>query len=156
MTDTDFMRLAIKKTRDGIQAGQSPFGSLIVKGGEVVAVTHNSVWQTTDPTAHAEVNCIRAAAKALNTIFLHGCTLYSTTEPCPMCLAASHWAKVDRVVFGATIADAADAGFKELFVAAQDLCKMGGSHLKVESGLLREECAALFAEWKKAGKCPAY
>jgi guanine deaminase len=156
MSDADFMRLAIKKTRDGIQAGQSPFGSLIVKDDEVVAVTHNTVWQTTDPTAHAEVNCIRAAAKALNTIFLHGCTLYSTTEPCPMCLAASHWAKVDRVVFGATIADAAEAGFKELFVAAQDLCKMGRSHLKVESGLLREECAALFAEWKKAGKCQAY
>lgn len=156
MTDTDFMRLAIKKTRDGIHAGQSPFGCLIVKGDEVVAVTHNTVWQTTDPTAHAEVNCIRAAAKALNTIFLHGCTLYSTTEPCPMCLAASHWAKIDRVAFGATIADAAEAGFKELFVAAQDLCKMGRSHLKVESGLLREECAALFAEWKRAGKCQAY
>src|SRR4051812_28524537 len=76
MSDTDFMRLAIKKTRDGIHAGQSPFGSLIVKDQEVIAVTHNTVWQTTDPTAHAEVNCIRAAAKALDTIFLHGCTLY--------------------------------------------------------------------------------
>ena len=156
MTDADFMRLAIKKTRDGIQAGQSPFGSLIVKDEKVVAVTHNSVWQTTDPTAHAEVNCIRATAKALNTIFLHGCTLYSTTEPCPMCLAACHWAKIDRVVFGSTIADAAEAGFKELFVAAEELCKMGRSHLKVESGLLREECVALFAEWKRAGKCQAY
>ena len=73
-----------------------------------------------------------------------------------MCLAASHWAKIDRVVFGATIADAAEAGFKELFVAAQELCKLGRSHLKVESGLLRDECAALFAEWKRAGKCQAY
>src|SRR5438105_5081837 len=114
MTDTDFLRLAIKKTRDGIQAGQSPFGSLIVKDGKVVACTHNTVWATTDPTAHAEVNCIRAAAKALNSIDFKGSTLYSTTEPCPMCLAAIHWAKIDRVVFGATIADAASAGFAEL------------------------------------------
>src|SRR5437588_4919265 len=147
MTDTDFLRLAIKKTRDGIQAGQSPFGSLIVKDGEVVAVTHNTVWQTTDPTAHAEVNCIRAAATALNTIFLQGCTLYSTTEPCPMCLSAIHWAKIERVVFGATIADAAEAGFHELFVPAKDLATMGRSPLKVESGLLQKECAALFDEW---------
>src|SRR5438094_10525149 len=155
MTDTDFMRLAIKKTRDGILNGQSPFGSLIVKDGEVVAVTHNTVWQTTDPTAHAEVNCIRAAAKALKTIFLHGCTLYSTTEPCPMCLAASHWAKIDRVVFGATIADAAAAGFTELFVPAKDLAALGRSPLKVEGGLLQAECAALFDEWKRSGKARA-
>ena len=104
MTDEDFMRLAIEKTREGIAAGQSPFGSAIVKNGEVVAVTHNTVWKTTDPTAHAEVNCIRRAAASLGTIELAGCTLYSTCEPCPMCLAASHWAKIDRVVFGATIA----------------------------------------------------
>src|SRR5437588_8061519 len=132
MTDTDFLRLAIKKTRDGIQAGQSPFGSLIVKDGEVVAVTHNTVWQTTDPTAHAEVNCIRAAAKALRTIFLHGCTIYSTTEPCPMCLCAIHWSKIDRVVYGATIADATGAGFCELHVDAKLLAEMGKSHLKLE------------------------
>jgi tRNA(Arg) A34 adenosine deaminase TadA len=93
MTEQDYMRLAIRKTQEGIAAGQSPFGSLIVRGGEVVAVTHNTVWRDCDPTAHAEVNCIRAAAKALRTIFLSGCTLYSTTEPCPMYLSAIHWAK---------------------------------------------------------------
>jgi len=156
MTDEDFMRLAIEKTRTGIAAGQSPFGSVIVKDGEVVAVTHNTVWQTTDPTAHAEVNCIRAAAAALKTIFLHGCTLYSTTEPCPMCLSAIHWAKIDRVVFGATIADAAEAGFHELFVPAKELARIGHSPLKVEDGLLQKECAALFREWKQAAKCGTY
>lgn len=156
MSESDYMRLAIAKTREGIAAGQSPFGSVIVQGGQVVAVTHNTVWLTTDPTAHAEVNCIRAAAKALSTIFLNGCTLYSTTEPCPMCLSAIHWAKIDRVVFGATIEDAANAGFKELFVAAADLAKLGKSPLTVESGLLRGECAALFDEWKRADKCKAY
>jgi tRNA(Arg) A34 adenosine deaminase TadA len=156
MTDADFMRLAIEKTREGIEAGQSPFGSVICKDGKVVAVTHNTVWKTTDPTAHAEVNCIRVAAGALNTIFLHGCSLYSTTEPCPMCLSAIHWAKIERVVFGATIAQAAEAGFHELFVPAKDLAEMGRSPVKVESGLLQKECAALFDEWKRSGKARAY
>ena len=150
------MKVAIDKTREGIAAGQSPFGSVIVKDGEVVAATHNTVWRDTDPTAHAEVNCLRPAAQALGTIDLTGCTLYSTCEPCPMCLAAIHWAKVDRVVFGASIDDAAGAGFCELHVAAGTLAEMGRSPLKVEGGLLREECAALFDEWKQAGLCGTY
>ncbi|HEY1377509.1 MAG TPA: nucleoside deaminase [Gemmataceae bacterium] len=156
MTEEDYMRLAIAKTREGIAAGQSPFGSVIVRGGEVVAVTHNTVWMTTDPTAHAEVNCIRAAATGLKTIFLRGCTLYSTTEPCPMCLSAIHWAKIERVVFGATIADAAEAGFTELMFPARELARQGGSPLIVESGLLQRECAALFDEWKRSGKARPY
>jgi len=156
MTEADYMRAAIAKTREGIDAGQSPFGSVIVREGQIVEATHNTVWMTTDPTAHAEVNCIRAASKALNTIFLRGCTLYSTTEPCPMCLSAIHWAKIERVVFGATIGDAANAGFAELFIEAKQMAVLGQSPLKVESGLLQAECAALFDEWKKAGKCKPY
>ncbi len=156
MTEEEFMRRAIETTREGIAAGQSPFGSVIVRDGKVVAATHNTLWRDTDPTAHAEVNCLRRAAKALDTVDLSGCTLYSTCEPCPMCLAAIHWAKLDRVVFGATIDDADAAGFSELHVAAADLARMGGSPLVVEGGLLREECAALFDEWKRAGLCRAY
>ncbi len=156
MTEADFMRRAIETTREGIAAGQSPFGSVIVKDGKVVAATYNTVWRDTDPTAHAEVNCIRCAGRALNTVDLSGCTLYSTCEPCPMCLAAIHWAKLDRVVFGATIDDAGAAGFSELHVAAADLARMGGSPLVVDGGLLREECAALFDEWKRAGLSQAY
>jgi guanine deaminase len=154
--EAEYMRLAIRKAQEGISRGQSPFGSAIVRAGEVVAVTHNSVWLTCDPTAHAEVNCIRAAAAALKTIFLHGCTLYSTTEPCPMCLSAIHWAKIERVVFGATIADAQTAGFSELGVPAAELAKMGGSPLIVESGLLQQECAALFKQWLNSGLAKAY
>jgi tRNA(Arg) A34 adenosine deaminase TadA len=150
------MRVAIAKTDEGIAAGQSPFGAVIVKDGKVVTATHNTVWRTTDPTAHAEVNCIRSAAANLATIDLAGCTMYSTCEPCPMCLSAIHWAKIDRVVFGATIADADTAGFSELHVDAVKLAEMGKSPLKVEGGLLREECAALFARWKEAGLCATY
>ena len=150
------MSLAIAKAREGIAAGQSPFGAIIVRDGSLVAATHNTVWRDTDPTAHAEVNCIRAAAKALATIDLGGCDMYSTCEPCPMCLAAIHWSKIDRVVYGATIADAADAGFCELHVDARVLAEMGRSPLKVESGLLREECAELFKQWRDAGLCQSY
>jgi tRNA(Arg) A34 adenosine deaminase TadA len=156
MSDEAYMRLAIEKTREGIAAGQSPFGSVIVRDSQVIAATHNTVWRDGDPTAHAEVNCIRQAARELKTIALRGCTLYSTTEPCPMCLAAIHWAKLERVVYGATIADAAAAGFHELYVSAKELASMGRSPLRVEDGLLREECAALFAEWRATGLCPAY
>jgi tRNA(Arg) A34 adenosine deaminase TadA len=154
--EPEYMRLAIRKAQEGISLGQSPFGSAIVRAGEVVAVTHNTVWLSRDPTAHAEMNCIRAAATTLKTVFLHGCTLYSTTEPCPMCLSAIHWAKIERVVFGASIADAKTAGFSELGVAAAALAKMGGSPLLVESGLLQYECAELFNQWLNSGLAKAY
>lgn len=156
MNEQEYMQLAIRKAQESIAAGQSPFGSVIVRGGDIIAATHNSVWRDGDPTAHAEVNCIRAAARALKTIFLHGCTLYSTTEPCPMCFSAIHWAKIDRVVYGATIADAAAAGFGELFVDAKALADMGRSPVRVDSGLLREACADLFTQWKQAGLSQPY
>jgi tRNA(Arg) A34 adenosine deaminase TadA len=150
------MRLAIAKAVEGIAAGQSPFGAVIVRDGAIVAATHNTVWRDGDPTAHAEVNCIRAAAAALGSIDLSGCSIFSTCEPCPMCLAAIHWSRLDRVVFGATIADAADAGFREMQVDARVLAQMGHSLLRIETGLLREECARLFAQWREAGLCKAY
>lgn len=154
MTDAEFLRVAIAAAREGIAAGQSPFGSAIVRDGAVIAATHNTVWRDSDPTAHAEVNSIRAAARSLRTIALSGCDLYSTCEPCPMCLSAIHWAKIRRVVFGAGIEDAAAAGFSELRVPARELARMGGSALVVEGGLLVDECRALFEEFRRtsAGK----
>jgi guanine deaminase len=154
--EEELMMAAIDKARDGIAAGQSPFGAVIVRGGNIIAATHNTVWRDTDPTAHAEVNCIRRAAVLLANISLAGCEMYSTCEPCPMCLSAIHWSKIDRVVYGATIADATRAGFCELHVDAKLLAEMGKSPLKVESGLLRERCAELFEIWKKTGLCGTY
>ena len=155
-THEDFMRAAVRVAEAGIAAGQTPFGCVIVRDGEVVAEAHNTVWLTCDPTAHAEVNAIRKAAKALGAISLSGCVMYTTCEPCPMCLSATHWSKVDTVYYGATIADAEGAGFCELCVAAKALASMGGSPLKVESGLLQAECAALFAKWKAAALSKPY
>ena len=144
MSDPRWMRQAIDKALEGIATRQAPFGAVIVRGGQLICATHNSVWTDTDPTAHAEVNAIRQAARILATIGLHGCEMYTTCEPCPMCLSAIHWAKLDRVVYGADIADAAAAGFSELKMSARDLATAAGSTLRVEGGLLADECRDLF------------
>jgi tRNA(Arg) A34 adenosine deaminase TadA len=157
MHDEKYMRLAIEKAKEGIAAGQSPFGAVVVRDATiVVAAAHNTVWRDTDPSAHAEVNAIRRAAARLGRISLHDCVLYSTCEPCPMCLGATHWAKVERLVFGASIADAAAAGFSELQVPATQLVVTGGSPLRVEAGVLDAECRALFQLWKAAALSASY
>ncbi len=151
------MWLAIEKTREGIRAGQTPFGACIVSSdGKVVACDHNVVWATTDITAHGEVNTIRAACRALGTVDLSGCTIYSTTEPCPMCFSAIHWAKISRIVFGASIADAAAAGFNELTIANTLMKEAGNSQVCIDAGCLHDACAALFMEWKDLGQARLY
>jgi tRNA(Arg) A34 adenosine deaminase TadA len=156
MTDTDFMRRAIEVAQAGIAAGQTPFGAVIVRNGTIVAEAHNRVWLTGDPTAHAEVVATRLAAAALRTIDLSACVMYTTCEPCPMCLSATHWSKIQVVYYGATIADAQAAGFCELCFPAKELARQGGSPLRVEEGPLRPECVALFADWQRAGLSKPY
>ncbi len=141
---------ALGEARAGIASGQSPFGAVIVRTGKVIATGHNHVWANTDPTAHAEVECIRNAGKALGTIDLAGCEMYTTCEPCPMCAAAIHWANLDAVSFGARIEDAQTAGFRELTLPIERLYAEGKSGVRVYANVMREECAALFAEWKRA------
>jgi len=97
-----------------------PFGCAIARGDELIAVAHNTVVATTDVTAHAEVNALRLACKTTGQIHLDGCVVATTCEPCPMCMAALHWARVETVYFGASIADADAAGFNELQVPAAD------------------------------------
>jgi tRNA(Arg) A34 adenosine deaminase TadA len=148
MSDEAYMRLAIEKCREGIAAGQMPFGAAVVCDGRVVAAAHNTVSRDCDPTAHAEVNAIRAAAAALAAVHLPGCTLYTTCEPCPMCFGAIHWAGIERVVYGATIGDAVAAGIGQLTVGAAELARMGRSPVRVEAGPLRDECRALLRPGK--------
>ncbi len=151
------MRLAIDRTREGIRLGQTPFGACIVNAdGKVIACDHNVVWATTDITAHGEVNTIRLACRALGAVDLSGCTIYSTTEPCPMCFAAIHWAKIGRIVFGASIADARAAGFNELGISNAAMKEAGQSPVIVEGGCLRADCVALFEEWRRAGQARVY
>lgn len=156
MTPEDYMRLAIQIAQTGIAAGQTPFGAVVVCNGAVVSAAHNTVWRDCNPTAHAEINAIREAARALARIDLAGGVMYTTCEPCPMCLAAIHWSKLDAVYYGARIADALAAGFGELCVDAAQLAKMGGSPLQVVASPLRQECTDLFKEWQAASHSKPY
>ena len=145
----ELMQLAVEAARMGIADGQSPFGCAIAREDKVLAVAHNTVVAATDITAHAEINALRAACRAADNVHLDECLVATTCEPCPMCMAALHWARVGTVMFGATIADAESAGFNELRVPAADVLKIGGSTVKLEPGVLSTECQHLFREWQE-------
>ncbi len=150
------MQIAIDVCREGLAAGQSPFGCAIAVGDKVIARTHNTVVLTTDCTAHAEVNAIRAGCLAINDILLTDAIVATTCEPCPMCMTALHWARVGTVYYGATIADADSAGFNELTFPAAELLSRGGSKVQLIGDLMADECAQLFAEWQANPSKQAY
>lgn len=114
LSDSDFMKIAIEEAYDGIShAHGGPFGTVIVKNGEIVGRGHNMVLANNDSTAHGEITAIRNAEQALGTYDLSGCVLYTSGEPCPMCLAACMWANIEHVYYGCTIADNALIGFRD-------------------------------------------
>jgi tRNA(Arg) A34 adenosine deaminase TadA len=156
MSDERWMRRAIEKAREGIAAGQTPFGACIVRAGRVVSCEHNVVWATTDITAHGEIHAVRAACRALGTIDLAGTTIYSTCEPCPMCFTTAHWARIPRIVFGARIADAAAAGFNEMALSNEQLKALAGLTVELVPGARGEECRGLFLEWRRRAGARAY
>jgi len=143
----EFLRRAIALATENVAQGRGgPFGAVVVRGGRIVGEGANAVTSTNDPTAHAEVNAIRAAAKTLNAFQLSGCELYTSCEPCPMCLAAAYWARVDAIYFGAGAADAARAGFDDAFLYEE----IGKSHelRKVPiRQMLHDEAQASFDAW---------
>ena len=155
--DQHFMRLAIQKTREGIESGQTPFGACLVSSDErVTALAHNNVWEKLDITAHGEVETIRMACISVGSIDLTGSTIYSTTEPCPMCFSAIHWARISRIVYGASIADAQAAGFNELAISSDIMKREGKTEVIIEGGCLAAECAGLFREWQQRGLARRY
>ncbi|MCM1369306.1 MAG: nucleoside deaminase [Candidatus Amulumruptor caecigallinarius] len=113
----EFMKLAADISLKSVETGGGPFGAVIIKDNEIVSTGHNSVTRDNDPTAHAEINAIRNACRKLNTFSLSGCTVYSSCEPCPMCLSALYWAGVRKVYYGNTKedADAIDFSDKEIY-----------------------------------------
>lgn len=143
-----YMQLAIDRAKNNftMMAG-GPFGATIVKNGEIVAVAANSVLED-DATCHAEMNAIRAASKQLGTHDLSECTIYSTTEPCPMCFSAIHWAKIERIVYGTTISDVAKLGFNELSISNDEMKSQGGSPVEIFPDFMRKECHAMLEEWQ--------
>jgi tRNA(Arg) A34 adenosine deaminase TadA len=143
-----FMARAIELAIENVRSGRGgPFAVVVVKDDRVIAVGTNLVTSTNDPTAHAEIVAIRAACTALGSFQLDGCDLYSTCEPCPMCLGAIYWARPRRVFFGATARDATEAGFDDAFIYEQISVDPALREIPFVS-MMREEALACFREWR--------
>ncbi len=141
------MQEAIAEAKLGITHNDGgPFGAVVVKNGEIIGRGHNCVPSSNDPTAHAEVSAIRNACKQLGTFDLHNCTIYTSCEPCPMCLTAIYWARIDKIYFAANRDDAAEIGFDDRFFYEQ-LNKPLGDRIIPEQQILQSEAKAVLAEW---------
>lgn len=148
MEKQEFMRRAIQLSLESVKHGGGPFGAVIVKEGKIIAEAANRVTLDNDPTAHAEVNAIRQAARSLGRFDLSGCDIYTSCEPCPMCLGAIYWAHLDHIYYGCNRRDAADAGFDDEFIY-EELSLAPAERQKVMEVLLPDESLAAFRMWKE-------
>ncbi|HRH42500.1 MAG TPA: nucleoside deaminase [Pyrinomonadaceae bacterium] len=149
MTDLDlkFMRRAIELAQNGIDSNEGgPFGCVVVKNGEIVGEGNNCVTSTNDPTAHAEVVAIRNACEKLNSFQLEDCVIYTSCEPCPMCLGAIYWARPKQVFFACNREDAANVGFDDDFIYEEIALPIKERRIKTDF-LLREEGLTVFENW---------
>ncbi len=152
----EFMRRAITLAMENVRSGNGgPFAAVIVKDGRIIAEGANRVTATNDPTAHAEVVAIREACRTLGDFQLPGCDLYTTCEPCPMCLGAIYWARPARVFYACVAADAAAAGFDDAFIY-EELKRVHTERKVPMQQLLREESLQIFSLWKKQEKKTPY
>lgn len=145
---SEFMRRAIRLACESVETNGGPFGAVIVRDGAIVSEGMNRVTPGKDPTAHAEMVAIRAACAALDRPDLRGCTIYTSCEPCPMCLAALHWARVDRIVYAAGQQDAAAAGFDD----AELYAEVARPHEERTTPIVQEladECTEPFDAWER-------
>ena len=149
MTKNDeiFMRRAIELAQIGVDKGAGgPFGAVVVKNGEIVGEGYNQVTSTNDPTAHAEVVAIRNACRNLQSFQLDGCVLYTSCEPCPMCLGAIYWARPETIFFACHHTDAAKVGFDDSFIYEEIICPIETRKIKTVN-LLRDEGLTVFNNW---------
>lgn len=154
MSHEELLRLAIDLAKQNIATGGGPFGAVIARGGEVVATGCNRVTAGNDPTAHAEVSAIRAACAKLQTFNLSGYDIYSSCEPCPMCLSAIYWAHLDRLFYAGTKDDAAAVGFDDDFIYRELSLKPADRQL-TSAQMLQDEATEVFKLWDKTmGKTP--
>jgi guanine deaminase len=152
----EFMRRAIALALENIRSAQGgPFGALIVKDGRVLAEGANRVTATNDPTAHSEIVAIREACRVLGSFQLTGCDLYTTCEPCPMCLGAIYWARPARVFYACVAADAAAAGFDDALIYEELARPLSERRLPMKQ-MLREEALEIFPRWNRQGNKTAY
>ena len=155
-SENNLMQLAIRLAKENVTSGKGgPFGAVVVKNGEVIATGVNRVTADNDPTAHAEVNAIREACRALATFQLPGCVLYTSCEPCPMCLGAVYWVRLDAVYYGSTCHDAAEVGFDDSLI--YDEMKTPRSQRKVPMlQLLPDQAIEAFRAWQQHQARVAY
>ena len=145
---TKFMREAIRLSIQMMRQGKGgPFGAVVVKGNKIVGRGCNQVTSANDPTAHAEIVAIREACRRLKTFELDGCDLYTSCEPCPMCLSAIYWARIRSVYYGNTRKDAAKIAFDDEFIYREVALPLGRRTLRMKQ-ILRDEALAAFAEWE--------
>ena len=143
------MKLAVQEAILGTKkADGGPFGATIMRGDTVIASAHNTVLKDRDPTCHAEINVIRLAASSLGGPHLQGCTIYTTAEPCPMCLSAIYWARIDRVIIGVDKSIAAKYGFDDSMFYEQILKPVDERQVSQEYGILARECEEVFVRWQ--------
>ena len=148
MTDKELMRRAIALSIDSVKNGGGRFGAVIARDGEVIAEGSNSVTIDNDPTAHAEVNTIRKACKKLGTFDLTGCVIYTSCEPCPMCLGAIYWAHLDKIYFANNREDAAAIDFDDDFIY-KEIALPVYRRQKPSEILLRDEAIKAFQLWQQ-------
>ncbi|MFP4620339.1 MAG: nucleoside deaminase [Bacteroidales bacterium] len=147
MSHEDYIRIAIRISEENMEEGGGPFGAVIVKDDEIIARAGNTVTPFNDPTAHAEINAIRKAASYLKNFDLSGSVLYSSCEPCPMCLGAIYWARLDGVYFAAEREDAKDAGFDDSFIY-KEIQKPFQRRSIQTIQMLRSEAYEVLKKWK--------
>ena len=143
----DFMKRAIQIAKDGVNNNGGPFGAVVVKNGKIIAESYNKVTMLNDPTAHAEVLAIRKACNALNSFDLSGCDIYSSCEPCPMCLGAMYWARINKLYYSATRADAEKAGFDDS-VIYQEFTLLHDDRKLITTRIKDAEAQSPFKLWK--------
>jgi len=148
-TSKELMQKAIQLSIDNIDIGGGPFGAVIVRNGKVIAEAANSVTNDNDPTAHAEVNVIRKASKELNTFDLSDCEIYTSCEPCPMCLGAIYWSGIKTVYYGNNKQDAADIDFDDKFIYQELDRPIAQRKVKFEQ-LLPDQAILAFKKWAKS------
>ncbi len=141
-----FMLRAIELSKESVERGGGPFGAVIVKDGQIIAEASNSVTKDHDPTAHAEVNAIRQAAKKIGNFDLSGCEIYTSCEPCPMCLGAIYWARLDKIYFANTREDAAKIGFSDEFIY-EEIKKPVEERSIPTIQIMRYEAQEAFKKW---------
>lgn len=142
MNQVYFMRLAIEEAKKG----DAPYGAVIVKDDQVVAVAHNTVGRDSDPSAHAEINVIRRLTTQIKNFSLEGYSIYTTGEPCPMCAAACVWTGIAEIIYGASIEDLILANQSQIQISCEEVIAKSSKNIQVTGGVLRKECLNLFEE----------